>query len=328
MKSRSSTSIHRKRSVSPSTQMSTAATLASSASPRGVEGSEEGGKAGADRSTTNADDEEDDDDDDDDDENYDNDDDDENNDDDEGNEDENNEEISDARLEMETKFVSIMTSMALSKLERTALRLAVSSDDEIVKEALSAFSVNKDESSLITSLRRVIDKVVIEIKSSQAGFVPDDDSEGEDGNISPRSREKAFFQEESAKQSNVIEDDDEDEDDEVDDEEEEYENDEFETAGGEDQDEEEEDEEDGNEINQSNIVDPSPLGTKSFRKHIVPILLHELELESIFTSAECQSLLKLFHAGDSKMTVALDRYDVDHDMAYLVDSFQIIASRK
>lgn len=325
LKSRSSATVVRKRASSPSTQVSTAATLASSASPRWVEGSEEGGgKAGADRSTTHADDDEEDEEDDEEGENtYDEDEDDE--DEDEDGDDEQEEgvqTISEARLAIENKFMEIMTSMELSKLERTALRLAISRDDEIIRSALSDFAVSNDESSLISALRRAIDKTVVEIKSSQADFVPDEDSEGEDGNISPRNRERAFFQE-AAKQSAAAEDEfeDEDEDEDNENDEDEYDDDEFEAT----------DDNEGGENDDTKVSDESNsgsfLGAKSFRKHIVPILLNELEKESIFTSNECQTLLKLFYAGDVKVNAALDRYDSEHNMAQLVESFQKIAIR-
>lgn len=326
LKSRSSATVVRKRASSPSTQVSTAATLASSASPRWVEGSEEGGgKAGADRSTTHADDDEEDEEDDEEGENtYDEDEDDEDEDGDDEQE-EGVQTISEARLAIENKFMEIMTSMELSKLERTALRLAISRDDDIIRSALSDFAVSNDESSLISALRRAIDKTVVEIKSSQADFVPDEDSEGEDGNISPRNRERAFFQE-AAKQSAAAQDEDEDEDDDD-------ENDEDEDDGDEYEDEEFEatDDNEGGENDDTKVSDESNsgsfLGAKSFRKHIVPILLNELEKESIFTSIECQTLLKLFYAGDVKVNSALDRYDSEHNMAQLVESFQKIAIR-
>lgn len=62
------------------------------------------------------------------------------------------------------------------------------------------------------------------------------------------------------------------------------------------------------------------------RNHVFPMLLAELSKEGLLSSYDSQMLLSEFRKENVTINAALDVYDMDSDMAELVDTLQRIAS--
>jgi len=71
------------------------------------------------------------------------------------------------------------------------------------------------------------------------------------------------------------------------------------------------------------------MSSQAARDHVFPILVSELIKESIVDSKSGARLMELFRSsqGDSVINAALDVYDVDNDMAELVDTLQRVIAR-
>jgi len=72
------------------------------------------------------------------------------------------------------------------------------------------------------------------------------------------------------------------------------------------------------------------MSSQAARDHVFPILVGELIKESIVDSTSGAKLMELFRSskGDSVINAALDVYDVDNDMAELVDTLQRVVARE
>ena len=68
------------------------------------------------------------------------------------------------------------------------------------------------------------------------------------------------------------------------------------------------------------------MSTREAREQIVPILVSELEKESLISSSDSKTLSDLFAADNAVLNAALDVYDLDGDMAELVDTLKRICS--
>ena len=66
------------------------------------------------------------------------------------------------------------------------------------------------------------------------------------------------------------------------------------------------------------------MSSQAAREHVFPILVSELIKENIVDGKSGARLMELFKSttGDSVINAALDVYDVDNDMAELVDTLQ------
>lgn len=202
----------------------------------------------------------------------------------EDNEDEDNEEEleEDEREAIETRFLNIIQNMNLSHLETAALRLAIARDDPSIRAALEGFRASRNTESLKAALRDVAKSTISETLS-EAGY---DGVEGEEDDDD----------EESADRNDEDDDDNEDDDDE-------------------DDNEQDEQEEGGD-------ADGGLMSTQSARDYIFPILIGELVKENVMSEDEGNALKDLFEQGDAVVNAALDVYDLDSDMAELVDTLQ------
>ena len=81
----------------------------------------------------------------------------------------------------------------------------------------------------------------------------------------------------------------------------------------------------GDEVQVGGEEGPS-LTSREAREQIVPILVTELEKESLITSSDSKLLMDLFAANNTVFNAALDVYDLDSDMAELVDTLKRICS--
>lgn len=72
------------------------------------------------------------------------------------------------------------------------------------------------------------------------------------------------------------------------------------------------------------------MSTQAARDHVFPILVAELIKENIVDAKSGAKLLSLFKGpnGDAVINAALDVYDVDNDMADLVDTLQRVVARE
>ena len=84
---------------------------------------------------------------------------------------------------VETKFLQIVQRMQLSHLETAALRLAIARNDASVREAIEAFRLDRNESSLMVALRSIAQETIRNTLSEQeGGGAGDDDREDDDQN--------------------------------------------------------------------------------------------------------------------------------------------------
>ena len=91
-----------------------------------------------------------------------------------------------------------------------------------------------------------------------------------------------------------------------------------------DEDDEDEDEDDNeqDEQEEGGDADGGLMSTQSARDYIFPILIGELVKENVMSEDEGNALKGLFEQGDAVVNAALDVYDLDSDMAELVDTLQ------
>jgi hypothetical protein len=77
-------------------------------------------------------------------------------------------------------------------------------------------------------------------------------------------------------------------------------------------------------------MDSKLMTSQAAREHVFPILVAELVKEGIMVDAHGGKLLSLFQHGNQVVKAALDVYDMDNDMAELVDTLQrlIVASNQ
>ena len=67
------------------------------------------------------------------------------------------------------------------------------------------------------------------------------------------------------------------------------------------------------------------MSSQAARDHVFPVLISELTKEGIIRDDEGKQILKLFAEGNTIISAALDIYDLDNDMAELVDTLQSVA---
>lgn len=223
---------------------------------------------------------------------------------------------------IEAKFLEIIQHMQLTTLETSALRLAITRDDEAVRDALEAFRASLDEPALQAALRLIVERTVQLIRQGEAGFVPDEASEGErafasprkgldeSGTVSPRRGENVEIRadpnvkpvEEDEDEDDDVDDDDVDDEDDEDDED--YEDEDYEEQEENDEEEDGEEEED---------------------EYLFPILLKELLSQHILTKVQARALSLRYQASDPRVLSALKTYDRQQDMAELIRSLKRVA---
>ena len=209
-------------------------------------------------------------------------------------------EDSDESRAIESRFLNIIQGMNLSHLETAALRLAIARDDFAIRSALEMFRVSRDEAELIETLRNVA-KSTIDTTLTEAGY----DGIEEDGGD-----EDASNDDDEDNDDEDVESDDDEEDDADDNQ------DEGDSDGDDDVDDHDQTEDND---------DGGLMSTQAAREYIFPILLSELVKEKVLDEDDGDVLKKLFSNGDAVVNAALDVYDLDSDMAELVDTLQKVA---
>lgn len=206
---------------------------------------------------------------------------------------------------IESRFMKIVKSMRLSELDTAALRLAISRNDEGVRDALEKFRIERNDSLLMQQLRAVAQKTLASTLG-EAGYevvdddVDDEEDEDDDGEGDEYLRKLERDAADRTRQYAVDDDDDEDSDE-----------DDVEDDDGED--------EDGG-------YSGGGLMSKSSRNQNFPILLNGLRKEAIISDVEESTLTRLFWQGHDVVNASLDVYDLDTDMAELVDTLKKIAA--
>ena len=204
---------------------------------------------------------------------------------------------------IETRFLTIIQGMNLSHLETSALRLAIARDDFAIRSALEMFRVSRDEAQLISTLREVAKKT-IDTTLTEAGYDGIDKGEEKDGSDDISNNQEDLNSDNDSQDSGDGDRDGSHSDDRR-----------AEASGDVDNDDDLDDTEEG-----------GLMATQATREYIFPILLAELVKEKVLTEEDGSLLEKLFSVGDDVVNAALDVYDLDSDMAELVDTLQKIAS--
>ena len=193
----------------------------------------------------------------------------------------------DEREAIETRFLNIIQNMNLSHLETAALRLAIARNDPAIRGALEGFRSTQDTEALKRSLRDVAQKTISETLSD-AGY---DGVEGEE--------------EGEGRQQSDDDDDGEEGGDHY----------------GEDEGDNDDEQEGGEEEAERGLM-----STQAAREYIFPILIAELVKENVLNAGQGSALRSLFQKGDAVVNAALDVYDLDSDMAELVDTLQRVVA--
>ncbi len=194
--------------------------------------------------------------------------------------------------------MQIVQSMKLTDLETAALRLAIAENDPAIRTAIENFRDDLDEDNLKNAMRQAARAVIQRTLSSRV--IADDDSN--DGNVDRSDDEDDDEEEES-------QNDEEDDEDAAEDDEGNQSDTEDEEDGG--------DNDDDNDFNGKSLITP-----QRARDTVFPILVQELVKESILTNQAGKILLEEFNRGNNVINAALDVYDVDNDMAKLVETLQ------
>lgn len=179
--------------------------------------------------------------------------------------------------------------MKLNHLETAALRLAIARDDSSIRSCLEDFRRTRSEQELMEGLHAIA-RNTIEATLQEAGY-DGLESEEQGGEESAGQEEKDWL--------NAQDEDRGDEDDE--------------SASEEDSDEEDEEPEE------------SLMSTQAARERVFPLLISELSKESILTAEEARKLYKLFLEKNDVLSSALDVYDLDQNIAELVDTMLRLA---
>jgi len=205
----------------------------------------------------------------------------------------------DDRETIEARFLSIVQSMELSNLETAALRLAISRDNPNVRSCLESFRLTRNEDALMAELKSIA-RSTIDSTLAEAGY------ELEESSKSNNAAMNGVNDEESDEDS---EDESSDDDSEV------------------------EEEEDNNNNGASNGTtksasrgDSGGILSPVARNQMYPILIMELVKESILNADEGSKLVQLFKKDDPVIGAAMDVYEVEGDMAELVDTLKRTAN--
>jgi hypothetical protein len=186
--------------------------------------------------------------------------------------------------------------MNLSHLETAALRLSIARDDPSIRQSLEVFRKDRSEENLMQTLRAVAQRT-IQDTLTEAGY---------DGVTTVDDVLAAGHGD------NQEDDNDDDED-----------------NGGESEKDTDVDDSDSDGSQSDENEEPSKdeqlMSTQTARDHIFPILISELVKENIINNEHGNSLLTAFNNGNVVINAALDVYDLDSDMAELVDTLQRVA---
>jgi hypothetical protein len=79
------------------------------------------------------------------------------------------------RESIEQKFLSIIQSMHLDRLESSALRLAIARSDDSIKQALERYRNNQNDQELRTSLHEIAKATIAQTQAEEDNFRNDDD---------------------------------------------------------------------------------------------------------------------------------------------------------
>ncbi len=200
--------------------------------------------------------------------------------------------VQDDRESVESIFLNIVQNMKLNHLETAALRLAIARDDVGIRTSLEDFRRTRSEAQLMESLHAIAQRT-IQSTLNEAGY------DGVDASSAPFAASSEVRADEDSESS----DEDEDEDDE---------------SGSDDEDDEEE--EDSGEAGSGNLM-----STQAARERVFPLLISELSKESILTPDEARKLYRMFIEKNEVLNSALDVYDLDSNIAELVDTMLRLA---
>ena len=186
---------------------------------------------------------------------------------------------------METIFLNIVQNMKLNHLETAALRLAIARDDVAIRTSLEDFRRTRSEAQLMDNLHAIAQRT-IQSTLNEAGY------DGVDPSSTPF---------DASAEGGAEEEDEEDS--------------EGSSESEEDSDEEEESGGEGGNL----------MSTQVARERVFPLLISELSKESILTPDEARKLYRMFIEKNEVLNSALDVYDLDSNIAELVDTMLRLA---
>jgi hypothetical protein len=203
--------------------------------------------------------------------------------------------VQDDKDSIEAIFLGVVQNMKLNHLETAALRLAIARDDKSIRACLEDFRKNRSEARLMEGLHTIA-RSTIDTTLLEAGY------DGLEGDM-----EAGEGDGEEREWMNQQDDENDDEDDEDEDDE--------------DEDEDEDSDEDSEEEEQAGGL----MSTQATRERVFPLLISELSKESILSAEEARKLYKLFIEKNDVLNSALDVYDLDNNIAELVDTMLRLA---
>lgn len=178
--------------------------------------------------------------------------------------------------------------MKLNHLETAALRLAIARDDKNIRLCLESFRQDRSESKLMDGLHKIA-RSTIDTTLHDAGYDGLEEGEG-------LAAAGAGFRNAEMEWVNQLQDDEESDSDD---------------DGSDDESEDE-------EVSES-------MSSQTTRERVFPLLISELSKESILSPEEARKLYKLFLEKNDVLNSALDVYDLDNNIAELVDTMLRLA---
>ena len=181
--------------------------------------------------------------------------------------------------------------MKLNHLETAALRLAIARDDDNIKSCLHQFRKDRSEEKLKDGLHAIA-RETIDTTLQEAGYDGLEDEEVAPTSAGSEEREWLNQQDDEGSEDSE-----------------------------EESDEESDDESDGDEDEQPGNL----MSTQAARERVFPLLISELSKESILSADDARKLYRLFLEKNDVLNSALDVYDLDNNIAELVDTMLRLA---
>jgi hypothetical protein len=230
------------------------------------------------------------------------------------------EEPTDDQMSIEARFMRLISGMKLSELDTVALRLAISKSDPAISRALETYRRTNDDEYIVAELREIARRTRVEnLDNNGYEVVSDDgesDDEGKEDNEGDEDDEDdeylANLEMEAAQQMRGTQSSRKEEEGDYNEDDDDYDDDDY----------EEDDDDDDEESPQGQ---GGFMSSVSSRQQIFPLLVSELRSEKMISEDEASTLMRLFQQGNEVLNAALDVYDVDNDMAELVDTLNHIA---
>lgn len=172
--------------------------------------------------------------------------------------------------------------MKLNHLETAALRLAIARDDQSIRTCLEDFRKDRSESRLMQGLHTIA-RETISNTLQEAGY--DGLEDEEKGNADNENDEKEWINQ----QDN-------------------------------DGDEKSDDDESGDDSDDNDEQPANLMSSQAARERVFPLLISELSKESIISPEDARKLYRLFVEKNDVLNSALDVYDLDNNIAELVDT--------